>query len=248
MVSPDKTPVIEIFGPTIQGEGIMAGMRTMFLRTGGCDFNCKMCDSRIAIDQDEIRERAQYMTQDEIYVEITNKMGMTNTKWITLSGGNPCLWDLSGVISTLQDDGFQIALETQGSYCPEWVQFCDQVTISPKGPGMGEGCNLTELSKFMRPLLNKDFEGLVIFKVVCFSTRDIDFAKTIMALYPQVSMFFSVGNRHLAGTPVIESSHQQVLLDSYKWLVEETLKDSELADVIVLPQLHVLIWGNEESR
>jgi 7-carboxy-7-deazaguanine synthase len=29
-------PVIEIFGPTIQGEGALAGLPTMFVRFGGC--------------------------------------------------------------------------------------------------------------------------------------------------------------------------------------------------------------------
>lgn len=35
-----KAPVMEIFGPTIQGEGIVTGRKTMFVRTGGCDYSC----------------------------------------------------------------------------------------------------------------------------------------------------------------------------------------------------------------
>ena len=33
-----KIPVIEIFGPTIQGEGMVVGQKTMFVRTAGCDY------------------------------------------------------------------------------------------------------------------------------------------------------------------------------------------------------------------
>ena len=33
-----KVPVIEIFGPTIQGEGMVVGQKTMFVRTAGCDY------------------------------------------------------------------------------------------------------------------------------------------------------------------------------------------------------------------
>ena len=33
-----KIPVLEIFGPTIQGEGRVIGRKTMFVRTAGCDY------------------------------------------------------------------------------------------------------------------------------------------------------------------------------------------------------------------
>ena len=34
-----KIPVLEIFGPTIQGEGMVVGQKTMFIRTAGCDYS-----------------------------------------------------------------------------------------------------------------------------------------------------------------------------------------------------------------
>lgn len=44
-----KMPIMEIFGPTIQGEGMVIGRKTMFVRTGGCDYSCSWCDSVQAI-------------------------------------------------------------------------------------------------------------------------------------------------------------------------------------------------------
>ena len=35
-----KLPVLEIFGPTFQGEGRAIGQKTMFVRTAGCDYHC----------------------------------------------------------------------------------------------------------------------------------------------------------------------------------------------------------------
>ncbi|TIT89813.1 MAG: 7-carboxy-7-deazaguanine synthase QueE, partial [Mesorhizobium sp.] len=32
--------VSEIFGPTVQGEGVLIGLPTVFIRTGGCDYRC----------------------------------------------------------------------------------------------------------------------------------------------------------------------------------------------------------------
>lgn len=45
-----KIPVLEIFGPTIQGEGMVIGQKTMFVRTGGCDYRCSWCDSAFTWD------------------------------------------------------------------------------------------------------------------------------------------------------------------------------------------------------
>lgn len=42
-----KIPVLEIFGPTIQGEGMVVGQKTMFIRTAGCDYSCAWCDSAL---------------------------------------------------------------------------------------------------------------------------------------------------------------------------------------------------------
>ena len=35
---PAEIRVSEIFGPTIQGEGVLIGLPTVFVRTGGCDY------------------------------------------------------------------------------------------------------------------------------------------------------------------------------------------------------------------
>ncbi len=41
--------VSEIFGPTIQGEGVLIGLPTVFVRSGGCDYRCSWCDSLHAV-------------------------------------------------------------------------------------------------------------------------------------------------------------------------------------------------------
>ena len=46
-------PVVEIFGPTIQGEGAEAGVPTHFVRVGGCDYRCIWCDTMYAVDPDD---------------------------------------------------------------------------------------------------------------------------------------------------------------------------------------------------
>ena len=45
MSKPQTWPVAEIFGPTVQGEGIDQGAVVTFVRFGGCDFKCSWCDT-----------------------------------------------------------------------------------------------------------------------------------------------------------------------------------------------------------
>ena len=58
-VEVETFPVIEIFGPTIQGEGAEAGLPTHFVRLGGCDYRCSWCDTMYAVDPATVRANAR---------------------------------------------------------------------------------------------------------------------------------------------------------------------------------------------
>ena len=62
-----KLPLMELFGPTIQGEGTVIGQQTYFLRFGLCDYKCRMCDSMHAVDPRLVKANATYLTQAEIF-------------------------------------------------------------------------------------------------------------------------------------------------------------------------------------
>src|SRR5215211_1387636 len=86
-------PVIEIFGPTIQGEGAEAGLPCAFVRLGGCDFRCSWCDTMYAVDPAEVRANATRLNSDQIVSELRGLGG--EYEWVILSGGNPALHDLT---------------------------------------------------------------------------------------------------------------------------------------------------------
>lgn len=239
-----KLPLIELFGPTVQGEGEVIGQQTMFVRLGGCDYRCKMCDSMHAVDKDEIRKNATYVTQEEL-VQMTLDRTPDHIKWITLSGGNPALWDLSTYVGKLTDEYKRFAIETQGTYYKDWMRRCEVITVSPKGPGMGEHCDRSVLKKhidFFRP-----HSGLNL-KVVAFNDGDLDFAEELAEEYWYLPLYISLGNPILPGTYIGKDEHRKMLLDRYSWLCEDVMKRPKLGYAIVLPQLHVLTWSNEQGR
>ena len=84
-----KIPVMEIFGPTIQGEGAVIGQKTMFVRTAGCDYACAWCDSSFTWDGSG-KSLTRMMTAEEIWQQLV-QLGGDGFSFVTISGGNPAL-------------------------------------------------------------------------------------------------------------------------------------------------------------
>lgn len=247
-----KIPIVEMFGPTIQGEGAVIGQQTYFMRFGLCDYKCKMCDSMHAVDPVQVRENARFLTQEEIANEFVKELWLRgSTKWVSLSGGNPCIHDLSFLISVLSRAGFKFAVETQGTLAPSWLSMCDVITVSPKGPGMGEHCDIAALDRFMSYVMSAHPTAVNI-KIVVFDQRDLEFAKMLYERYGQtgVPFYLSLGNPHPPGqdSDVSFTEHMYVLLGSYKRLFEDIKQDSILSQMRFLPQWHVFVWSNDRGR
>src|SRR5690606_22649040 len=105
-----KIPVIEIFGPTMQGEGMVIGQKTMFVRTAGCDYRCSWCDSAFTWDG-SAKNDIRTMTAADIYAELQT-LGGGRFSHVTLSGGNPALLGgLGALVTLLHDNGIAVAVE-----------------------------------------------------------------------------------------------------------------------------------------
>ena len=83
---PSKIPVLEIFGPTIQGEGRVIGRKTMFVRTAGCDYRCSWCDSAFTWDG-SAKDDIELLTAQDIYDRL-KEIGGNQFDRVTISGGN----------------------------------------------------------------------------------------------------------------------------------------------------------------
>ena len=245
-----RLPLIEMFGPTIQGEGAVIGQQTYFIRLGACDYRCKMCDSMHAVDPDEIHKNATWLTQPEILDKFQRYQIPGSTPWITLSGGNPAVHNLEWLVINLKRSGHRIAVETQGSMNPEWLADCDVVTISPKGPGMGEKFEQDAFEDAMFDLwVRSKHPGLNI-KVVLFSDEDIEFAVRIAALlsdfnFPADRIYLSQGNPFPPGKE--PQSHRDTLIREYVAMFHKIKKNFVLSRCKFLPQLHVWIYSNAKG-
>jgi 7-carboxy-7-deazaguanine synthase len=127
--------ISEIFGPTIQGEGLLIGLPTVFVRTGGCDYRCSWCDTLHAVDS-EYRDTWKPMPVEAIWQEVRRLSGGVPLT-VSLSGGNPAIQPLGVLIAKGQGEGYRFALETQGSIAKDWFADLDHLVLSPKPPSSG---------------------------------------------------------------------------------------------------------------
>ena len=239
-----KLPVMEIFGPTIQGEGMVIGQKTMFVRTAGCDYSCAWCDSAFTWDGTG-KEDTVHMTAEEIWEELKEKGGK-GFSFVTISGGNPgLLKNLDGLIAILKEKNMKIGVETQGSRWQDWFLDIDELTISPKPPSSEMKTDVEVLDKIMQELANKRHENQFSLKVVVFDKVDYLYAKNVHKRYPNVPFYLQVGNDDSATTDDRQLISE--LLKKFERLIDRVIEDDELNDVKVLPQLHTYIWGNKRG-
>ncbi|WP_112610618.1 7-carboxy-7-deazaguanine synthase QueE (plasmid) [Rhizobium sp. WW22] len=234
--------VSEIFGPTIQGEGILIGLPTIFVRTGGCDYRCSWCDTLHAVDSD-YRDQWRPMSVDEIWQEVTRLSG-GKPLTISLSGGNPAIQPLGPLIAWGHAEGYRFALETQGSLAREWFAELDVLVLSPKPPSSGM---VTDWIAFDDCLRMAGDGPQIALKIVIFDDLDYEYARDAAARYPQLPVYLQPGNH----TPPPADAEDAIvdidgIVERMRWLVEKVSNDRWF-EARVLPQLHVIIWGNRRG-
>jgi 7-carboxy-7-deazaguanine synthase len=201
---------------SIQGEGLMIGSPTVFIRTSGCPLRCTYCDTPQAFDKGE------ELSNDDI-VERVQKY---RTRDVCLTGGEPLAQkDSLRLIQRLLDSGNSVVVETCGAI-PLDEMPCDgnlSISMDIKCPSSGEeGKMLYDNIELLGPTDQLKF--------VISDGEDYEFARKVIDGYdPKCEVILTP----VGGTDL-------------KDLAEKVLKDG--LQVRVLPQLHKLIWGDEDDR
>ena len=230
--------IAEIFGPTIQGEGALIGEPTVFVRTGGCDYRCTWCDSLHAVDS-AYRHTWAAMDTDAVWAEV-QRLSKGRPLTVSLSGGNPAIQDFTQLIALGHADGYRFACETQGSIAKPWFKDLDTLVLSPKPPSSGE---TVDWGAFDACLRAADGAGNTVMKIVIFDETDYAWAREVADTYPALHLFLQPGNLEVDPNVAVDP---QMLADKLLWLVDKAMQDNWFAPRI-LPQLHVLLWGNKRG-
>ncbi len=233
--------IAEIFGPTIQGEGVVIGVPTVFVRAGGCDYRCSWCDSLHAVDSAYRHDWAQISARD-VLAEDERLSGQTPLT-ISLSGGNPAIQDFAPLITLGRDKGYGFVMETQGSVAQDWFSELSTLILSPKPPSSGETVDWAKFNDCITCAGSTE----TVMKIVIFDEADYQWARDVAARYPDLPLYLQPGN-HTPPPPEAEDAKIDMdgIMVRYEWLIDKTLGDRWYSPTI-LPQLHVLIWGNKRG-
>ncbi len=115
--------ISEIFY-SLQGEGELTGVPSVFVRTSGCNLRCNWCDTPYASWAPEGRP----MTPDEIVAAVV----VHPARHVVLTGGEPMIAPgIHELAFQLQERGYHITIETAATVPPRGIA-CDLASLSPK--------------------------------------------------------------------------------------------------------------------
>ena len=122
--------ICEIFR-SIQGEGLMMGIPTTFVRTVGCNLRCSWCDTQYSMSG------GTEMTLDEIMESVGD------SKHVCVTGGEPMIQpEMPELLRRMVAAGIQIVLETNGaadlSQVPEDPLILISMDVKCPSSGMSE--------------------------------------------------------------------------------------------------------------
>lgn len=116
--------IAEIF-QSLQGEGELTGVPSVFVRTSGCNLRCTWCDTPYASWNPEGETRS-------VADIVAAVAGHPATQHVVLTGGEPMIAkDIRSLAAELKALGKHITIETAATIAPGGIA-CDLASLSPK--------------------------------------------------------------------------------------------------------------------
>jgi 7-carboxy-7-deazaguanine synthase len=221
--------IAEIFY-SIQGEGTLAGVPSVFVRVSGCNLRCSWCDTPYTSWNPEGDE----MSNDAIVADVAKYPA----RHVVITGGEPMLFGPVVELSRqLKDRGLHITIETAGTvYQPV---ACDLMSISPKlanstpigSPFEARHESLRYQPEVLKRLIG-DFDYQL--KFVVSSAKDLEEIKTI------ASAIDASSDRILL---MPEGTSPDVVRERGRDLAELCKREGFRYS----PRLHVDLWGDKRG-
>jgi 7-carboxy-7-deazaguanine synthase len=229
--------VTELFY-SLQGEGMLTGVPSVFVRLSGCPFRCRWCDTAYAWD---------YAAGEDLSLDqIVEQVNRWPCRFVVLTGGEPMmagdlsvrpgLADLTRHLAAL---GKHLTIETAGGlFVPDLA--CDLMSISPK-------------------LTNAQSRHGDVTGVHQASRLDIETLRRLLHAYPYQLKFVVESPEDVTEVQGIlrglgELAPERVMLMPQATTAEELLARSpaiaeacKQAGLRFGPRLHLLLWGRQRG-
>jgi 7-carboxy-7-deazaguanine synthase len=147
---------------SLQGEGLLAGVPSIFIRTAGCNLACRWCDTRYARDPADGTE----MSLDAILARLGS---WPRARHCVVTGGEPTrAAELPELTRRLAAAGLHITIETNATTEPGPLAF-HLASLSPKLRHAGPGTPPIDPER-LRAWIRR---GECQLKLVCAGTADL---------------------------------------------------------------------------
>lgn len=225
--------VAEIFY-SIQGEGRLVGMPSVFIRTSGCNLRCVWCDTPYTSWRPEGKSLS--------VAAILSQVKPYSSKHVVITGGEPFLThDLPELTDRLKADGRHITIETAATIFKP--VRCDLISMSPKlsnstpwKRASGKFAKMHEARRLNFDVMQKFIDGYDYqLKFVVDQPKDLAEMKEILNRLRNVDP-----GRILT---MAQARTKKQLRDKSQWLVD-LCKQNGFG---YSPRLHIELFGNRRG-
>lgn len=225
--------ISEIFY-SVQGEGVLVGMPSVFVRVSGCNLRCHWCDTPYTSWAPE--------GESMDIAEIVGRTSAFPARHVVLTGGEPMLFaDAVELTERMRDAGLHITVETAGTVYRRVA--CDLMSISPKLANStpyardgGRWAARHETLRYQPDVLRRlirEYEYQL--KFVIAEPEDLDEAKQMIA---------DLNADRSRALLMPEGVDAATLAARGRWLVEICKREG----LRFTPRLHIDLWGAERGR
>jgi 7-carboxy-7-deazaguanine synthase len=224
--------ISEIFY-SIQGEGTLAGVPSVFVRVSGCNLRCVWCDTPYTSWNPEGRE----MAMEEIIAEVRGY----GASHVVVTGGEPMISpEAAALTHGLKDAGLHITVETAGTVYQAVV--CDLMSISPKlansTPREREGGRWAAQHERLR------YNPQVLRKLTSEYTYQLKFVVTAPEDREEIERIVRETGADPSRVVLMpEGVSAEALRERARWLVDLCKQ----CGYRYSPRLHIDIWGNQRG-
>ena len=221
--------ISEIFY-SLQGEGLLAGTPSIFIRLAGCPLRCKWCDTKYASDASA--------GQDFTVSQILDQIKKYSCNFVVVTGGEPMAnrdltprLELKELADLLKRRGKHITIETAGlAFLPHLD--CDLMSISPKLSNSAGGHGTLFDAAAIRKLIdNYDYQLKFV----------VDSKKDIREILLSIKIIGNVDSRKIILMP------QAVTRDEFFAKAEMVAELCKQTGFSFGNRLQILLWNNQRG-